>query len=1229
MAKSALVFVKLSENQVGEYDLLLTPRLALFEGGQFSLEVVNVTGDGGLNASSLSALAGRAFLNESWIAAQLAGDKEEVRGTAPRWTVLAQALNRDDPQRNQSVVLLVIDSEREREIGLGRDWELRALGEQECYASASLLRALGVRPNAGERLRVRVQFAEAALRLGLQDAYEAFLVDALASALLSSNLTLDAGQVNVRVLLEQLGIDPDSLPVPLPQPNTSVVLRPGEFLSRAAAEELARQLLVPLQPVLDQTLSPTAELIVVDEVDEPRGKWPAALGNVIVLEKRWVPRLLASLLPTNPILSDALLRSFGVPAAGNNDTAPTTAAQLVESLRLEEYALLVSVQYARRFEAYVEDQKGLNRHMIRFTNLVAERLGVDYPAQFELPLLTALQGMYFVRLFLDQIFLSVLVILVLLGVLLIYSLLLSDVEEKTYELGMLRALGLRHRSLVELLLLQAFFYSAPAIAVGFVLALLLFQPVASLLSEYAAHPVSHALTAEAVWLGLALGLGMPQVANLAPIQRALGRSLRDSLDLYHQVVSETSVRVVRLESLGLSVWQVALSVLLVVIGFVVYYLIPLSFTFNNLPLFFGILTFILLGMLLGASAVASTLQPLLERAALKALLAWGPDRKLESLVRKALAGHRRRNRKTALMFTMSLAFVIFSGAMFSLQAASLEDSVRSGLGADLVLLAPAWDEALAEAEMRALLEREREAGRVRAYAFASFPLDMAAGLGNTRLANLAGFPEVGFSLVALEREYLDAAYTRYYVPEELDPAFEYELTAPPQRRDLVRSLYDDAGQARLPEERSGLFVPPEVTSNREGPAGERARSANETYLEYVDVLVSEALRDGASIAVGTPLRLTVEVDLGKFRDTQLVYLAKPRGLVSKLPGYFFSSYKQTAFFTTACVTMDWYSRFLRDAFAVRRAEFAARGENLTAEEEPPAQPPKQKLLVRMTDGASREDREAVLNGLRNFIPDSTTLVVDTRELLDTTHVGTSILVLFFNIVAAIAVFLCFFMLFLSFTANVRENAWELGVLRALGLSAWQVVRAYIYEALAIILASVLLGAIIGLLIAVTLTLQFNLFSEMPFRFEVGDSLLFVFAVTTTTTTLRRVFFFFWGKGLTFIAVPHRTFLLRLWHEHRSGDPRLLSARPHSDPKADRHSAQRQLIHRVWRSRTYLSILIAVNISWRRGGCVVGVYAQGGRAESPGKTLESEYFIVRRAHQGTQSIQGPAFCCYFF
>jgi ABC-type antimicrobial peptide transport system permease subunit len=40
-------------------------------------------------------------------------------------------------------------------------------------------------------------------------------------------------------------------------------------------------------------------------------------------------------------------------------------------------------------------------------------------------------------------------LVVLLGILLIYSLLLNDVEEKTYEYGMLRALGFKQRSLIQ------------------------------------------------------------------------------------------------------------------------------------------------------------------------------------------------------------------------------------------------------------------------------------------------------------------------------------------------------------------------------------------------------------------------------------------------------------------------------------------------------------------------------------------------------------------------------------------------------------------------------------------------------------------------------------------------------------------------------------------------------------------------------------------------------------
>lgn len=71
--------------------------------------------------------------------------------------------------------------------------------------------------------------------------------------------------------------------------------------------------------------------------------------------------------------------------------------------------------------------------------------------------------------------------------------------------------------------------------------------------------------------------------------------MRDSLDVYHQTMNEASVTLTKLEDIGLSPWQTALAIMLTVIGFVVYYIVPYAFTFNNLALFLFIFTIILLG----------------------------------------------------------------------------------------------------------------------------------------------------------------------------------------------------------------------------------------------------------------------------------------------------------------------------------------------------------------------------------------------------------------------------------------------------------------------------------------------------------------------------------------------------------------------------------------------------------------------------------------------------------
>ena len=49
-----------------------------------------------------------------------------------------------------TAAVLIIDSEEEQKVGIGRGWHHRPLAEDETHVSASVLRTLGISPNSGE-----------------------------------------------------------------------------------------------------------------------------------------------------------------------------------------------------------------------------------------------------------------------------------------------------------------------------------------------------------------------------------------------------------------------------------------------------------------------------------------------------------------------------------------------------------------------------------------------------------------------------------------------------------------------------------------------------------------------------------------------------------------------------------------------------------------------------------------------------------------------------------------------------------------------------------------------------------------------------------------------------------------------------------------------------------------------------------------------------------------------
>jgi hypothetical protein len=358
---------------------------------------------------------------------------------------------------------------------------------------------------------------------------------------------------------------------------------------------------------------------VVDDIPAPGGKYPAVLGNVAVLELAFFEAAIKESIvgALTGVTTRLILQQLNLTAQVDEVVAQVNAFSLRVRQRPrasppraqpqltvhacmcgwlhQENALTVIAMLTERLRIYTLSQTDRDLALLALSNAATDQLGIDFPADVTYPLALGVEATNFIRIFLDEIFFTVISVLVILAVLLIYALLLSDVEERTFEYGMLRTLGMRQAVLVPLLVLQSLLFSVPGILAGLLVCFLLYVPIDVFLSIFATIPTTPYLTSAAVLLGVLVGVLMPLAGVVLPIRRALSQTLRDALDVYHNVVNDTVVRIRRLENVGASLTETFIAILLVVIGFVVYYLVPLAFIFNNIAFFFRVLTVILLG----------------------------------------------------------------------------------------------------------------------------------------------------------------------------------------------------------------------------------------------------------------------------------------------------------------------------------------------------------------------------------------------------------------------------------------------------------------------------------------------------------------------------------------------------------------------------------------------------------------------------------------------------------
>lgn len=94
---------------------------------------------------------------------------------------------------------------------------------------------------------------------------------------------------------------------------------------------------------------------------------------------------------------------------------------------------------------------------------------------------------------------------------------LSDVDEKTYEYGMLRALGFKKEHLVRVISMKSIAFSVPSTIFGVFVAFILNIGLRMVIFLRAENVSDYELTTISIVIGVAFGLIMPLISNYFPI----------------------------------------------------------------------------------------------------------------------------------------------------------------------------------------------------------------------------------------------------------------------------------------------------------------------------------------------------------------------------------------------------------------------------------------------------------------------------------------------------------------------------------------------------------------------------------------------------------------------------------------------------------------------------------------------------------------------------------------
>lgn len=157
-----------------------------------------------------------------------------------------------------------------------------------------------------------------------------------------------------------------------------------------------------------------------------------------------------------------------------------------------------------------------------------------------------------------------------------------------------------------------------------------------------------------------------------------------------------------------------------------------------------------------------------------------------------------------------------------------------------------------------------------------------------------------------------------------------------------------------------------------------------------------------------------------------------------------------------------------------------------------------KVLIKVKSGKSKAEALRILN---KYAVDLKYNVFDYDIVVSSFRTVNLILNVLFGFIVGVCMVLSLFSLISTMSSNMLEQKKELAVMRCIGLRRLQIVRIYMYEAIAVILTGAAIGLLVGCMVGWTIVAQNTLFSNQTFSLVFPWTLIGVVFVTSIISSL--------------------------------------------------------------------------------------------------------------------------------